>query len=145
MNYQHAADKATGDGITLGDWNNISNAVAGNGSLTLAVGKNDKVGVGTNNPTEKLDIEGSIRIGGGTPINRIIAGRVSGDGSLIAGSGFSCSHTGTGQYVIKFDIAFKDTPVITVTSNDADDDNVATVSARGGEANIYIYDIFTVL
>ena len=54
--YTHDADKQSGDGLALTEWNDLSNAVAGNSGLTLAVNPADKIGIGTINPSNKLHV-----------------------------------------------------------------------------------------
>jgi len=55
--YKHEADKKSGDGLALTEWNDLSNAVAGNSGLTLAMNVTDKIGVGTDKPDQKLHIK----------------------------------------------------------------------------------------
>lgn len=45
--YTHKKDKKSGDGLALTEWNDLSNAVAGNSGLTLALNADDKVNIGT--------------------------------------------------------------------------------------------------
>ncbi len=61
--YTHNADKRSGDGLAITDWNNLSSAVAGNQGLTLALSANDKVGIGTANLHQKLEVNGNAVIG----------------------------------------------------------------------------------
>ena len=56
-------DKQSGDGLAITDWNELSNAVAGNQGLHLALDATDKVGIGTDDPKSKLDVEGGVTIG----------------------------------------------------------------------------------
>lgn len=56
--YKSEADKQTGDGLSIQDWNDLSNAVAGQSSLHLALGHDLKVGIGTDNPQAALSISG---------------------------------------------------------------------------------------
>ncbi|MGB1091211.1 MAG: tail fiber domain-containing protein [Oceanobacter sp.] len=56
--YKSDADKQTGDGLSIQDWNDLSNAVAGQSSLHLALGHDLKVGIGTDNPQAALSISG---------------------------------------------------------------------------------------
>ncbi len=66
--YTHNADKKSGDGLALTDWNNLSSAVAGKQGLTLALSGNDKVGIGTKLPTQKLEVAGHVKITGNVKI-----------------------------------------------------------------------------
>lgn len=45
-----------------------------------------------------------------------LAGRINSDGTIAAGTGFTCSKTATGQYTITFNSAFSVIPVITVNA-----------------------------
>lgn len=56
--YKKPQDKTSDDGLALTEWNDLSNAVAGNSGLTLALESTDKVGIGIKNPAEKLHIKG---------------------------------------------------------------------------------------
>ena len=49
-------DKQSGDGLAITDWNELSNAVAGNQGLHLALDADAKVGIGTTSP--KCEIGG---------------------------------------------------------------------------------------
>jgi hypothetical protein len=62
--YKKQADKKSGDGLALTEWNDLSSAVAGDAGLTLAINPTDKIGIGTSNPTAKLDIVGDIKANG---------------------------------------------------------------------------------
>lgn len=62
--YKKQADKKSGDGLALTEWNDLSSAVAGDAGLTLAINPNDKIGIGTGNPSAKLDIVGDIKANG---------------------------------------------------------------------------------
>ena len=60
--YTNNTDKKSGDGLAITEWNDLSNAVAGNSGLTLALNSADKVGIGTNQPTAKLEINGTLSV-----------------------------------------------------------------------------------
>lgn len=62
--YKKQADKQSGEGLALTEWNDLSSAVAGHAGLTLAISPNDKIGIGTSNPTAKLEIVGDIKANG---------------------------------------------------------------------------------
>jgi hypothetical protein len=53
--------------------------------------------------------------GGGGSAPRIVAGRVSSAGAVLAGSGFTVSRTAYGRYVVTFSTAFDDPPVVVVS------------------------------
>ena len=84
------------------------------------------VGIGTTNPGAKLEVNGNIKIGGGTPITKIIAGRVNANGSKISGSGFTCTRLSDGKYRITFSSAFSSTPVALACGHE-DSDHINTV------------------
>jgi hypothetical protein len=54
--YKKPNDKKSGDGLALTEWNDLSSAVAGNAGLTLAISPDDKIGIGTTSPQEKLQV-----------------------------------------------------------------------------------------
>lgn len=56
--YTHDADKRSGHGLAITEWNDLSNAVAGNAGLHLALSSADNVGIGTDNPKAKLQVSG---------------------------------------------------------------------------------------
>ncbi len=62
--YTKGADKKSGDGLALTEWNDLSNALAGNAGLTLALNPADQVGVGTASPAATLDIARGTADGG---------------------------------------------------------------------------------
>jgi hypothetical protein len=82
------------------------------------------VGIGTMNPTGKLDVRGNIKMGdtgslfatGASENLRIIRGSVWEDGSKLEGSGFTSIRTETGRYRILFDQAFSSWPTAVVSS-----------------------------
>ena len=54
--YEHMNDKQSGHGLAITDWNKLSNAVAGNQGLHLALDATNNVGIGTTSPSAKLHI-----------------------------------------------------------------------------------------
>jgi hypothetical protein len=81
------------------------------------------MGIGTTSPAAKLDVRGDIRLGltgqllatGSEENLRIVRGRVNSLGSILAGSGFTVSHTSAGVFFIDFVPDFPSVPVVTVT------------------------------
>lgn len=75
-----------------------------------------KVGIGTTSPAAKLDVNGSLRVGGGSTITRIIAGRIASNGTILSGSGFTVTKdtTQSGIYVINYSTAFTTAPVVQI-------------------------------
>ncbi len=75
------------------------------------------VGINTLNPEALLDINGTLRVGGGTVINRIIFGAVNLAGQVESGTGFSCESLNRGLFRITFDTPFSSKPYILRTIN----------------------------
>ncbi len=61
--YKHK-DKTSGDGLSITEWNDLSNAVAGHSGLTLALNPNDKIGIGNDKPKGTLDVARGKATGG---------------------------------------------------------------------------------
>jgi hypothetical protein len=93
------------------------------GADLVTVQGNGSVGIGTNAPASKLQVRGDIRLGsigqylapGGEENLRIIRGVISSTGTILAGSGFSASRTGTGAYTVTFSNSFTALPAVTAT------------------------------
>lgn len=74
---------------------------------------------------DNIDLSGDyVRAGGknivGSNTNAakgltIVRGRIASDASTVSGEGFSCVHTGTGQYTVTFSSAFGDVPSVLAT------------------------------
>lgn len=60
--YTHDQDKKSGDGLAITEWNTLSSAVAGNSGLHLATNPADRVGVGVEAPTAKLQVNGDVLV-----------------------------------------------------------------------------------
>ncbi|NES87268.1 MAG: hypothetical protein F6K10_41425 [Moorea sp. SIO2B7] len=69
--YKKSEDKQSGHGLAITEWNDLSNAVAGNSGLTLALNSADTVGIGKTNPEQKLDIQGNTAISGSLSVTGI--------------------------------------------------------------------------
>ena len=94
--YKHN-DKTSGDGLAITDWNELSNAVAGNQGLHLALDATDKVGIGTDSPSAKLGVAGDTSLGG----NLDVTGATGIDGDFdIAEDKFTVASS-TGDTVTK--------------------------------------------
>ncbi len=117
------------------------------GDLSVHAGENNRfivknsgdTGIGTSNPTAKLDVRGDIKLGdtgdlfapGAAENLRIVSGRFNSNGSISQGSGFLLlSHATPGVYIISFTAGFASVPVVVATANDHDD-NVVSVHAVG--------------
>jgi hypothetical protein len=90
----------------------------------LFVNSAGNVGVGTTSPAAKLDVRGSIRLGGtgelmapgGTENLRLLRGNIDGNGTIDAGSGFTCQRLNEGIYRITFSTPFSGVPTVTATA-----------------------------
>nr|VFK36502.1 MAG: hypothetical protein BECKSD772F_GA0070984_100236 [Candidatus Kentron sp. SD]VFK39196.1 MAG: hypothetical protein BECKSD772E_GA0070983_100236 [Candidatus Kentron sp. SD]VFK77821.1 MAG: hypothetical protein BECKSD772D_GA0070982_100235 [Candidatus Kentron sp. SD] len=135
----------TGGGFQIGN-SNLMSAGADNGSVRkdsakLFINENGNVGIGTTSPGAKLDVSGDMRVGGGTPIQRIVIGTVGSDGRKTAGSGFTSQKTsGTGNYTITFSPPFSSTPVVLATCYGNNQDNLLNVNPTPSSAGVYIWD-----
>ncbi len=84
-------------------------------------GHSGNVGVGTQNPTARLEVAGELRfaglfgVGSGSPI-RVVWGGVEANASVVAGQGFTVTDVGVGRYQINFTPGFADRPTIVVTN-----------------------------
>ena len=97
---------------------------AGGNVNRVTIKASGDVGVGTDGPTAKLDVRGSIRLGlsgqyyapGGINDWAIIAGNVDSNGAILIGAGFTVNYNPFGpNYTITFNAAFASPPVVTVT------------------------------
>nr|VFK59746.1 MAG: hypothetical protein BECKUNK1418G_GA0071005_100854 [Candidatus Kentron sp. UNK]VFK68765.1 MAG: hypothetical protein BECKUNK1418H_GA0071006_10062 [Candidatus Kentron sp. UNK] len=107
--------------------------------LNAASGKNLLFRIGNENKMI-LHSNGKFALGGGTPIQRIIAGRVNSDGSKASGSGFTSTKTATGKYTITFDTAFSAIPVF-VATNSGSNDNLMSGNATTSQCTVVSHDI----
>jgi hypothetical protein len=87
---------------------------------------NGNVGIGTNTPGYKLDVNGGIRVKGQAIIDNsyipagvenlgLIRGTVNADGSIAGGKGFTVKRQTQGVYDVFFATSFSDTPTVAVT------------------------------
>lgn len=103
-------------------------------AITITSG--GSVGIGTGTPTATLDVRGDIRLGAsgqyhavvGEERIRIIRGRITSNGAIQIGTGFTVTRTAVGLYVIAFNTAFSSTPVLTLSPS---------VGATGGPYNAH--------
>jgi len=83
--YKHN-DKKSEDALAITDWNEVSNAVAGNQGLHLALDANDKVGIGMTSPSVKLEVNGKVKathfIGNGASLTNLNASQITGEITL---------------------------------------------------------------
>ena len=81
-----------------------------------------RIGTTTTPVTEALEVQGRIRLGGGTLVTsgieslKMIRGNVKFDGTILAGTGFTVTHNAAGQYTVDFSGNFPNgfTPVATI-------------------------------
>lgn len=82
------------------------------------VGDNGFFGIGTTNPTQLLDVRGSIALGNNGELRaasgeenlRMLRGLLDSAGTTLSGSGFTAARTGTGQYTVTFTQPFTTSP-----------------------------------
>ncbi len=87
------------------------------------VGDNGFVGIGTTNPTQLLDVRGSIALGASGELRatsaaenlRIIRGGVTAIGGVGVGTGFSVVRNSIGVYTVTYATPFTSQPIVTVT------------------------------
>lgn len=96
-----SAGAITGSGLTMATNRLLGRTTASSGAI-------EEITVGSG-----LSLSGgSLTATGGTTI---IRGRVNGDGTIAAGTGFSITRTATGRYTITFTSAFSAVPVVLLT------------------------------
>ncbi len=111
--------------------------VGGFGTPRMYLQAGGNIGVGTTTPGAKMDINGSVKVGGGTVINRMQIGQIA------VGSGTA----GVKQIVITFPVAFAAVPMVVVTpqgvggSTETFAASVAQVSNNQCTINIYRTDL----
>jgi hypothetical protein len=126
---------ASGSGLRFSDTNsffigtqsfgNRNDGSFGNPEL-LHLTAAGSMGLGTNSPTARLEVRGSVRLGvGGTLFApgclddlRVIAGRVGSNGSVQLGAGFLAHRNNTGNYTVTYLDPFPSTPVVLATPFD---------------------------
>jgi hypothetical protein len=105
-------------------------------SQRVVVMSDGAVGIGTGTPAAKLDVRGSIRLGGTGSLFalgaaaelRVVAGSISGSSASGSGSGYTFTQPVNGEYVITFTDSFAATPVVVASSsNAADEDHIVTL------------------
>ena len=84
------------------------------GYKDLIIDQSGNVGIGTDNPTEKLEVNGIIKAKG-IKIPNIIFGNINENGTINTGEGFTCTRNAEGKYEITFDIPFLNKPAVQVT------------------------------
>ncbi|TPW13602.1 MAG: hypothetical protein FD129_1241 [bacterium] len=115
----------TGGDLRLytGSGGDINFTPGSGGDINLVPAAGGRVGVGTYTPAATLDVRGDIRLGptgqyfapSSEENLRIVRGRVSSLGSIVAGAGFTVSRTSAGVFFIDFVPDFPSVPAVTVT------------------------------
>lgn len=119
----------TGGDLRLytGTLGNIDLTPGPGGDINLVPGTGGNVGVGTFTPAAKLDVRGDIRLGptgelramAGDENLRVVRGKISATGTVLFGTGFTASRTGTGTYLVNFSPNFPvgETPAVTASAD----------------------------
>ncbi len=126
-------------GVAIGATYSGTHAAPSNGLLVEG-----NVGIGTTpSAGVKLEVDGDIKIGGGTPISKIITGIINSNGTKALGSGFTSTRTSSGRYRITFDSAFSSLPVALATDNSDEewDDNNVNIRVFENKIEVAIRDI----
>jgi len=127
----------------------IRNEKAG-GDIILTPNRN--VGIGTSNPTEKLDVRGNIRLGPNGDFHAVsaeerlhtVAGRITSSGGIGQGSGFAINPphvANSGLYTIRFSPPFASAPVVVASPFDHLDNVVSVRSVSSDTCVIACYDV----
>lgn len=107
----------------------------GSASQRFVILADGRVGIGTNNPSSKLQVFGSIRLGVGGDrfalgaLNdelRVVVGQVNGSG-VTTGSGYTASRTAAGEYTVSFSPGFASVPIVVASTSNSDEDHVISV------------------
>ena len=114
-----------------------------NSGTWLTVTPAGTVGIGTTTPGATLDVRGNVKLGtngqyfatGGAENLRIVRGIVNTSGGIYNGTGFTITHTSTGNYTITFSPAFADAPSLTITAYTAG--SPVTANCTGGTPSGY--------
>ena len=100
-------------------------SIGGGGNKHFIVQTDGLMGVGTTAPLAKLDVRGDIRLGSsgqyqataGVENLHLIRGEVDGNGTLVAGTGFSVQRDGEGLYAVTFNPPFSGYPTFVPYAN----------------------------
>lgn len=99
------------------------------------------VGIGEEKPEATLDINGSLRVGKGTTMTRIVVGHVNSNGSRNRGSGFTSRRTNTGTYTLTFSPSLPSVPTIIATCGGNEDNTISVMASSTTEATVFSYDV----
>ena len=122
--------------------------IGNSGTSAMLIRSNANVGIGTDFPTSKLQVNGTVtatevKVADGnfssaaadTPV-RMVRGWVNADGTKYNGSGFSSTRTALGTYQISFTTPFIDTPALFVHGGTFVNFTVGPGSATVNLANV---------
>jgi len=77
----------------------------------MVINSSGNVGIGTTYPTEKLEVNGSIKANN-VKIPVTIFGNVDSSGQMESGIGFTSARTATGKYRVNFNTSFTSRPSV---------------------------------
>ncbi|APX11974.1 hypothetical protein BWR18_10020 [Tateyamaria omphalii] len=121
----------------------------GAGTPALSIDVNGReVGIGTDAPTEALDVRGNVKLGdtgeffavGTTPNMRMLGGEISPGGTVARGQGFSAVQVETGVYRITFNPAFAAAPFVTATTISDIDNLISVQNVSATQVTLRCYD-----
>ena len=107
--------------------------------IRIRVTSTGNVGIGTTNPSEKLEVNGNIKLGlngglfalGAMHNLRVVIGKVNSSGSKLWGDGFSSEKTEVGRYEITFDENFADKPIVVTGTTGLNSSQRETLGCSG--------------
>ncbi len=103
----------------------LSNDYWGNTTIFVdGLNNNVRIGTTTTPVTERLEVDGRVKFGGGLLATgglealKVVRGNVNFDGTIQAGTGFTVTHIAAGQYRVDFSGSFPSgfTPVVSIRS-----------------------------
>ncbi|MEO6775560.1 MAG: hypothetical protein ABI467_21545 [Kofleriaceae bacterium] len=113
---------ADASGTSIGSVTNHDLTVNTNNTARMTITAGGRVGIGTDNPFEALDVNGNIRVGanqhflvpGGYVNWAIVPGSVDSNGNTSPGQAFGSTRSGVGRYAVSFNIPFAATPIVMI-------------------------------
>ena len=111
------------------------------GYKDLIIDQSGNVGIGTDNPTEKLEVNGIIKAKG-IKIPNIIFGNINENGTINTGEGFTSTRQAEGKYTITFDTPFLNKPAVQVTQIYPDIDNSNNTDTGNIKDNAVVFGLY---